>query len=62
MTTEEHQRLAETPDGAEFFQYLLVLAGPLRIPDMGSHFRLLGLPEFQPPVPATSFLATLLRN
>ena len=62
MTTEEHQRLAETPGGADFFQYLLGLAGPLRIPDMGSHFRSLGLPEFQPPVPATSFLATLLRN
>ena len=62
MTTEEHQRLAETPGGADFFQYLLGLAGPLRIPDMGSHFRLLGLPEFQPPMPATSFLATLLRN
>ena len=62
MTTEEHQRLAETPGGADFFQYLLELAGPLRIPDMGSHFRLLGLPEFQPPMPATSFLATLLRN
>ena len=62
MTTEEHQRLAETPGGAVFFQYLLGLAGPLRIPDMGSHFRLLGLPEFQPPMPATSFLATLLRN
>ena len=62
MTTEEHQRLAETPGGADFFQYLLGLAGPLRIPDMGSHFRLLGLPEFQPPMPATSFLAALLRN
>ena len=62
MTTEEHQRLAETPDGADFFQYLLGLAGPLRIPDMGSHFRLLGLPEFQPPMSATSFLAALLRN
>ena len=62
MTTEEHQRLAETPDGAVFFQYLLGLAGPLRIPEMGSHFRSLGLPEFQPPMPATSFLATLLRN
>ena len=24
MTTEEHQRLAETPGGAVFFQYLLV--------------------------------------
>ena len=45
-----------------FPQYRLGLSGPLRIPDMVCHFRSLGLPEFQPPVPAKSFLATSLRN
>ena len=62
MTPEEHERLAETPDGPLFFQYLVGLATPLRIPDMAGHFRSLGLPEIQPPVPAKSFLATSLRN
>ena len=32
MTPEEQQRLAETPDGQMFFQYLLGLAEPLGIP------------------------------
>ncbi len=62
MTPEEHERLGETPDGPMFFQYLVGLATPLRIPDMVGHFRSLGLPEIQPPVPAKSFLATSLRN
>ena len=62
MTPEEHERLAETPDGSMFPQYRLGLSGPLRIPDMVCHFRSLGLSEFQPPVPAKSFLATSLRN
>ena len=62
VTPEEHERLAGTPDGPMFFQYLVELSTPLRIPDMVGHFRSLGLPEFQPPVPARSFLATSLRN
>ena len=62
MTPEQHERLAETPDGSMFPQYRLGLSGPLRIPDMVSHFRSLGLPDFQAPVPAKSFLATSLRN
>ena len=61
-TPEEHQALAETPDGPRFFEYLLGLSTPLRIRDMVSHFRSMGLPEFQSPVPARSFLATSLRN
>ena len=62
MTPEEREKLEDIPDGASFFRYLLGLSGPLRIPDMGSHFRSLGLPEFESPVPAKSFLATSLRN
>ena len=61
-TPEEHRALAETPDGPRFFEFLLGLSTPLRIPDMISHFRALGLPDFQSPVPAKSFLATSLRN
>ena len=62
MTPEEHAKLEETPQGPQFFQYLLGLDRPLRIPDLDSHFRSLGLPEFQGPVPVKSFLATSLRN
>ena len=61
-TPEEHQALAETPDGPRFYEYLMGLSAPLRIPDVLSHFRSLGLPEFHPPVPAKSFLATSLRH
>ena len=54
--------MKETPDGPMFLQYLLGLSEPLRIPDMVCHSRSLGLPEFQAPVPAKSFLATSLRK
>ena len=62
MTQEEQERLAETPDGSMFFHYLIGLSGPLRIPDIVSHFQSLGLPDLQAPMPVKSFLATSLRN
>ena len=62
MTPAEHQALVETPDGPQFLQYLLGLSGPLRIADLISHFRALGLPASHPPMPAGAFLATVLRT
>ena len=59
---EQHERLADTPDGSMFPQYLLGLSGPLEIPDLVGHFRSLGLPEFLPPVLVSTFLAAPIRH
>ena len=62
MRPEQHQAVADTPYGPRFFQYLLGLPEPLRTSDLVGHFSSFGLPEFHPPVPAKSFLATALRS
>ena len=61
VTEQEAQRFQDLPDGIQFLEYLSGVPGPLRVPDLTSHFRLMGLPEFQSPVAADhriSFLAT----
>ena len=62
MTPDEQDRLEQMPDGLVFFQYVLGLTEPIRIPDLPSHFRSMGLPDFKPGVPAKSLLAISLRN
>ena len=53
MSPEERQWMLDFPEGPLFLEYLLSLAGPLRIGDFQGHIRALGLPEFQPPVAVT---------
>ena len=60
MTADESNRLWNVPGWPTHFAYLSQLTGPLRIPDLLSHLRLLGLPELRPPVDVSekvSFLA-----
>ena len=60
MTAEESNRLWNIPGWPKHFEYLSKLPGPLRIPDLLSHLRLLGLPEMRPPIDVServSFLA-----
>ena len=60
MTAEESSRLWNIPGWPRHFEYLSKLPGPLRIPDLLSHLRLLGLPEMRPPIDVServSFLA-----
>ena len=60
MTADESDRLWNIPDWPTHFAYLSKLPGPLRIPDLLSHLRLLGLPEMRPPIEVSekvSFLA-----
>lgn len=61
MSPEAKTWLADMPEGPAFFEYLLSLTEPLRIGDFQSHIRELGMPDFNPPVPVTSVLATSLR-
>ncbi len=60
MTVEESDRLWNIPNWPKHFQYLSRLPGPLRIPDLLTHIRSLGLPELRPPIDVSekvSFLA-----
>ena len=62
LTPEEAQRLWEMPEGLSFFAYLSRIPGPLRVGNFHSHTRSLGLPEFRPPAPVSSFLAAPIRH
>ena len=62
LTREEHQRLWEMPQGLGFFEYLSGLKVPLRVTDIASHLSALGMPDFSPPVPASSLLVAPVRH
>ncbi len=57
-------RLWQAPRGPRFFEYLNALPGPLRVGDLESFSRSIGLPEFSVPVKVTAFMAApiLLRG
>ena len=62
LTQEEHRRLAELPESAHFFSYLNEVAGPLRISDLASYMRSLGMAELRPPVAVAALLVAPVRN
>ena len=62
MSREEHQGLWDMPEGLGFFEYLSGLAEPLRVSNIDSHLRELGMPEFMPSVPLTSLLVAPIRH
>ena len=56
LTPAEAQRLWEMPGGPEIFEYVNSIPGPWRVADFAGHARDMGLPEFRPPTPMSSFL------
>ena len=62
LTREEHQGLWEMPQGLGFFEYLSGLKEPLRVSNIAGHLRAVGMPEFSPPVPASSLLVAPMRH
>ena len=62
LTPGEAQRLWEMPEGPRFFEYFSGLLGPLRVRDFAEHARSMGLPEFAPPAPVSSFIAAPIRH
>ena len=62
VTPEEHRELWTMPDGDRLFEYLSRIPEPVRIRDLPTHIRSLGIPEFNPPVAVTSFLGTPIRH
>ncbi len=62
LSAEEAERLWEMREGLRFFEYLSAIPGPLRVGDFAGHTRSMGLPEFRPPAPVSSFLAVPIRH
>ncbi|MYC38008.1 MAG: GAF domain-containing protein, partial [Chloroflexi bacterium] len=62
LTAQETQGLWDISGGLKFFEYLSSLPGPLRGGDFAGHARAMGLPEFRPPVPVSSFLTAPIRH
>ena len=62
LTPGESRRLWEMPEGLQFLEYLSAIPEPLRVADFAGHMRSMGLPEFRPPVPVSSFLAAPIRH
>ena len=59
---EEARELWAMPGGMEFFDYLRTIPGPMRFADFASHAKAMGLPDFQPPAPMSSFLTVPIRH
>ena len=63
LTPEEHQRFLELPGGPEFFAYLSMIPGPLRLADFSGHTMSAGLPAIDPPLgPVGAFLGAPIRH
>ena len=64
LTPEEHQRFVDLPGGPDFFAYLSMIPGPLRLADFsGPTPRRAGLPEIGPPLgPVGTFLGAPIRH
>ena len=63
LTPEEHQRFLELPGGPEFFAYLSMIPGPLRLADFSGHTMAAGLPAIGPPLgPVGAFLGAPIRH
>lgn len=50
LTDDEIQRLSEVPHGLMFYEHLMGLSEPLRVPDFHMYLASQGLPEFKPPM------------
>ena len=61
LPPEEARQLWEVPGGAQIFEYLSTVPGPLRVADFPGYTRSMGLPEFRPPAPVSAFLAAPMR-
>ena len=56
MSSEDTQRLWQTPDGPRFFEYLNALPGPLRGQELEDFAQTIGFQEFRLPFPFTAFM------
>ena len=59
ITTDEYEQFLALPEGPELFEHFGKIEAALRLKDLHSHIRDLGLPEFIPPVQMSHNLAIL---
>ena len=59
LTPNQTRRMWRKRENEVFFEYFGFVEEPLRLPDMNSHIRSVGLPEFSPPMPVSPSLAFL---
>ena len=59
ITKDEHEQFLVLPEGPELFEHFGKIVEPLRLKDVHSHVRALGLPAFNPPVQMSPILAIL---
>ena len=57
MTPEDAELLWQAPEGRRLFEYLNALTEPLRVGDLESFTRSIGLVDFRSPVKPTAFMA-----
>ena len=62
LTVEDARRIWEIPDGQRFFEYLCAIPGPVRVADLDSHARAMGLSELHTPMPISAFLGVPIRH
>ena len=65
LTPNQTDRLLNLPEGDGLYEYLGNIREPLRIRDLHSHLRTVGIPEFRPQIPVSpqiAFLATPIRH
>ena len=62
MSTMEHQELWHIPVGRQVFDYLSGAEEPLRVADLNSHLKAVGIPELFGSLPVTSLLTAPVRN
>ena len=62
LTPAESEGLWSIPQALRVFEYLKRLPQTLRVRDLSSHMRSLGVADFRLPVPVRSFLCTLMHN
>ncbi len=62
LTVEDARRIWDIPDGQRLYEYLSGIPGPVRVADLGSHARAMGLSELQTPMPISAFLGVPIRH
>ena len=62
LTVEDARRVWDIPDGQRLYEYLSGIPGPVRVADLGSHARAMGLSELQTPMPISAFLGVPIRH
>ena len=62
LSAREVRGLWEVPEGQKFFEYLSAMTEPLRVADLATHARAIGLTAFRLPVNVSSFLAVPIRH